>query len=77
MYTMHMRKENVIYIIQTESAIRGYCILGQGATSEAAWEDAYGPAPYTKFTARGMKNAWCSKVSPETLHDLLTEAANR
>jgi hypothetical protein len=47
------------YIIKTESGISGLCNLGDGPTEKAAWEDAYGPKPWTDSTKKAAKKAWC------------------
>lgn len=56
------------YVIKTESGISGLCTLGDGATKEAAWEDAYGPKPWSDYNKKCAKKAWCVEV--ESVEDV-------
>ena len=49
------------YIIKTQSGISGLCNLGDGQTEKAAWEDAFGPKPWTPYQKQQAKKAWCVK----------------
>ena len=58
---------NPIFVILKESGISGNCILGEGATEKAAWEDAYGPKPWTPYTKKSAKSAWVVQMTEEGL----------
>jgi len=48
------------YIIKSESGAHyGTCNLGDGLTEKAAWEDAFGPKPWTKWQKQSAKKGWC------------------
>lgn len=54
------------YIIKTTSGVHGgTCNLGDAATEKLAWEDAYGPKPWSDSTKRSAKKAWCEKVDSD------------
>jgi hypothetical protein len=53
------------YIIKTESGISGICNLGEGLSEKAAWEDAFGPKPWTDYQKRSAKKCWCEKVESD------------
>ena len=53
------------YIIKAESGISGLCNLGNGPTEKAAWEDAFGPKPWSNYQKRAAKRAWCVKVESD------------
>ena len=53
------------YIIKAESGISGLCNLGDGPTEKAAWEDAFGPKPWSNYQKRAAKRAWCVKVESD------------
>ena len=54
---------NQVFIIEAESAISGNCLLGEGNTEAEAWEEAFGPKPWTPYVTRTAKKAWCREVS--------------
>jgi hypothetical protein len=60
------------YIIKAESGISGICNLGEGLSEKAAWEDAFGPKPWTDYQKRSAKKCWCEKVRRNsfTINDL-------
>jgi hypothetical protein len=59
------------FVVQTESGVhRGTCILGEAATERAAWEDAFGPRPWSPSTRRAARNAWVSEMTEEQLNDV-------
>lgn len=53
------------YIIKTVSGISGTCNLGDGATEKAAWEDAFGPKPWTPYVKKIAKRAWVEKSTDD------------
>jgi len=53
------------YIVQAESGISGTCNLGDGETAKAAWEDAFGPKPWTDYQKKSAKKAWITEVEME------------
>jgi hypothetical protein len=54
------------YIIKTESGVHsGTCNIGDGATEKEAWEDAYGPKPWSDFSKKSAKKAWCEKTDSD------------
>ena len=53
------------YVIKKTSGIAGVCNLGEGPTKQAAWEDAFGPKPWTPYQKKSAKDAWCEEVSAE------------
>lgn len=53
------------YIIKAESGISGLCNLGDGKTEKEAWLDAFGPKPWSDYTKRCAKRAWCVKVESD------------
>jgi hypothetical protein len=53
------------FVIKAVSGISGNCNLGDGATEKAAWEDAFGPKPWTPYTKRAAKQAWCEETEEE------------
>jgi len=51
------------FIIESESGARfGNCILGEGKNEMEAWEDAFGPKPWTPYIIKCAKKAWCREV---------------
>jgi len=66
-----------MFIIEAPSAISGNCLLGQGKTEKAAWEDAYGPKPWTAYTKRCAKQAWCREVTEDELEQIYINRANQ
>ena len=54
-------------IIKSQSAVNPLrdCILGHGSTEPEAWEDAFGPAPYTRSQQLAMKRAHAVEATPE------------
>jgi hypothetical protein len=53
------------YIIKAVSGISGNCNLGDGDSKAAAWEDAFGPKPWSDYQKRSAKNAWVEVVEME------------
>lgn len=50
---------NKKYEIQTTSAVHlGNCVLGRGNTEKEAWEDAYGPKPWSSYVKKSARKAW-------------------
>jgi hypothetical protein len=66
-----------VYLIEKTSGISGTCILGEGATEALAWEDAYGPKPWTPYTKKSAKSAWVREVSDEEYNELWRNAVER
>jgi len=64
-------------IIESPSAISGDCLLGEGKSEREAWEDAFGPKPWTSFTKNCARRAWCRKVDDAELEKLHEARANR
>lgn len=61
-----------VFAIQAPSAYRMgvNCLLGSGATEAAAWEDAFGPKPWTPSTRKAARNAWATSMTEEEFHNL-------
>lgn len=53
------------YVIKKVSGISGNCNLGEGSTKSAAWEDAFGPKPWTPFVKKMAKDAWVEEVGAD------------
>lgn len=53
------------FVIKAVSGISGNCNLGDGATEKEAWEDAFGPKPWTSWTKQSAKKAWCEETEEE------------
>jgi len=64
-----------MFAILKQSGISGTCVLGQGETAKEAWEDAYGPKPWTPYQKKSAKGADCVEVTQEEL-DALHDASN-
>jgi hypothetical protein len=62
---IQVRTKIMQYVIKSESGISGTCNLGDGPTEKAAWLDAFGPVPWTDYTKRCAKNAWCIQVESD------------
>ena len=58
------------FIIESQSGIQGTCLQGEGETEQQAWEDAFGPKPWTKWQKKCAKNSWSREVSEEELENL-------
>lgn len=56
------------FVIMTVSGIYSNCTLGDGATEKEAWEDAFGPKPWTSWTKQTAKKAWCKEVDEEDIN---------
>lgn len=65
------------FAITKPSAISGTCILGTGSTKAAAWEDAYGPKPWSSFAKKSARTADCIEVTEDELADMREASANR
>jgi hypothetical protein len=65
------------FAITKPSAISGTCILGTGSTKSAAWEDAYGPKPWSSFAKKSASTANCIEVTEDELADMREASANR
>jgi hypothetical protein len=60
-----------VFIIESQSGMsHRMCLLGEGATEKAAWEDAYGPKPWTAYVKKSAKNAQCREVTEDELFEL-------
>lgn len=66
-----------MFAITKPSAISGTCVLGQGATENEAWTDAYGPKPWSDFNKRSAKGANCVEVTEDELAALHEASNNR
>lgn len=64
------------FIIETPSARSGNCLLGSGDTEKEAWEDAYGPKPWTSYVKKCARGAWSREVTPEELEEIRADRAN-
>ena len=67
------------YIIKNTGAGGRVCILGDGPTKKAAWEDAYGPMPWVNFdTGRGRfpVGAWIEETTEEKAMDDFNKSVN-
>ena len=59
-----------MFIIEKPSAISfRNCLLGQGETEKEAWEDAYGPKPWSPYVKKSAKGAWSREVTEEELYE--------
>lgn len=65
------------FVVESLSGILGNCLLGEGATTDAAWIDAFGPHPWSQSTKAAAKKAWVREVSPAELEELHAESATR
>jgi len=56
-----------MFIIEKPSAVYylNNCVLGQGKTEKEAWEDAYGPKPWSTYTKKSARGAWAKQVNEE------------
>ena len=66
-----------MFAITKPSAISGTCVLGQGETKKAAWEDAYGPKPWSSFNQKSARGADCIEVTEDELAELHEASNNR
>lgn len=57
-------------IIESESGIAGTCLLGIGNSESEAWEDAFGPKPWTPSTKRAACKAWVREVNDDEAEEL-------
>jgi hypothetical protein len=59
-------------IIKSQSGVNSlrHCVLGHGATEPEAWEDAFGPPPYTDYENRAKARAWAVEATPEEEEDI-------
>lgn len=62
-----------MFIIESQSGVSSLrnCLLGHGPTESEAWEDAFGPAPYTDYERRAMARAWCREIPDEEADELI------
>ncbi len=67
----------LIYIIETESAISGYCLIGEGATEKDAWYDAYGPKPWSAYIKSCAKDAILRQVTQDEVEAIRAEIYNK
>ena len=65
------------FAILKPSAISGTCVLGEGATKEAAYADAFGPKPWSAFTKKSAKDADCFETTEDELAALHEASNNR
>lgn len=68
-----MNTEKTTFVILTPSALgfgRRPCFLGEGSSEKEAWLDALGPKPWTSWTKKVKRNAWCEEVSEDQLWDI-------
>lgn len=66
-----------MFAITKPSGISGTCVLGQGETAKEAWEDAYGPKPWTSYQKMSAKGADCVELTQRELDDLHEQSLNR
>jgi len=51
------------FVIESPSGAHyGNCIIGEGATEAAAWEDAFGPKPWTPYARKAARKAWSREI---------------
>lgn len=62
-----------MFIITKQSGVNPFrdCIIGSGETKKDAWEDAYGPKPWSKWNRQSARDADCREVSEEEYHEML------
>lgn len=64
------------YVILAPSAYQMRdCLIGEGSSQAAAWNDAYGPECQGK-KPKWARSAYCTTVSYEELEELRESAAN-
>ena len=51
------------------------CLIGEGSSQAAAWNDAYGPECQGK-KPKWARSAYCTTISYEELEELRESAAN-
>lgn len=53
-----------MYVIEAQSGVNQFkhCVLGLGATEEAAWLDALGPKPWSEYLKKVKKSYSCRKL---------------
>ena len=68
--TLNKESDTDHYVVEAVSGISGNCFLGEGATEELAWLDAYGPKPWGPAGERSAKGAWVRKVTTTELEGL-------
>jgi hypothetical protein len=64
-------ENNLIYVVVKPSAFESRdCVLGQGDSPKEAWEDAYGPKPWSVYVKKSAKGAWVRRVTRDELDEL-------
>ena len=63
-------QSDMVWVILAESGVNRFrhCILGEGPTEKAAWEDAYGPEGKKARPRRTY--VWSDRISQEELANL-------
>jgi len=66
-----------MFAIIKPSAISGTCVLGEGATANEAWADAYGPKPWSLYTKQSARWTDCVEITEDELAALHEASNNR
>lgn len=48
--------------------------LGEGKTKKEAWENSYGPKPWTSWTKKSARGAWIEETTPAEAERVTGEA---
>ena len=48
--------------------------LGEGKTKKEAWENSYGPKPWTSWTKKSVRGAWIEETTPAEAERVTGEA---
>ncbi len=48
--------------------------LGEGKTKKEAWENSYGPKPWTSWTKKSARGAWIEETTPGDAERITGEA---
>lgn len=69
-------QSDMVWVILGESAVNPFrhCVLGEGPTEKAAWEDAYGPEGKKGRPRRTY--VWADRITQEDLAELHWAACN-
>ena len=60
-----------MFVILTQSGVHaGVCLLGEGTTTQEAWEDAFGQKPWTPYVRQCATRAWVEEVDQKELENL-------
>jgi hypothetical protein len=70
--------KQMIWVIESESgASYGTNIVGDGKTEEEAWEDAFGPKPWSPSQKQVAKKAWSREITMSEYDEIRRFESNR